>query len=764
MTDGRERVMATLRWALACVLLMAVCGHGTTHAAVSGGTVQDRPLRVVNGGFETAGEATEIARGWTAGIGGGAQAVASIDANIAHSGVRSLRLTSRSPQKAFVYLLVSSAPIAVQPQTTCVAKCWVRARSASSCYFGVAFRGAGGRRRYFPNGDCEWRQMSLRFTVPEGCSSVTLQLACDDVTASLWVDDVTLEISPLRLSGLAERRERRPFPGVFPRPPGPLPQRLIVFDAASLPEESRMAAAALQGIVNRTRPRLYVINPTNPAGQDEVWLRYMQERGYTGREERLMGLANLVTRFRSEVTGAIVIDPELPGSINAAFMLAGLLNALPVSPALQQELGLPIRMDLRGRWKRNVEAYRFVYERYWPRMNHHILSWEQPRSGSFTARDYMVAFNVFTFWVSSHSDRERGADPDAEELFLHELLANTPANVPVMGWPASGDGVGLTEYEGVRLLSEYGKFVPGTGFCSNLTIHAAIRPNPALFRRRRGPLPPAGTAGGAQPGLDTRKVYLSLNVLDSGDALWYWQLHQRTLWADPVRGATPVGWCLNPTLTEALPLVMQWYVEHATPNDTFVANVSGLGYMNTQVYAARFRRDERERIWREYVGLTADFCRRADLHGIALYNGGWNEPTPPNPELFHRFTSGIPGLEFILADLGRHDSVTPERAAAMVDGVPVFHTLTRYQVWSSSAEVGRMRMEDANRWLLQEIREHTPAARPAFMSAMAISWYYSPSWFRDLAQRLPSDVVLVGPEDLARNYRAHAVRPAVRDP
>ena len=134
--------------------------------------------------------------------------------------------------------------------------------------------------------------------------------------------------------------------------------------------------------------------------------------------------------------------------------------------------------------------------------------------------------------------------------------------------------------------------------------------------------------------LDPSKTYITLNVIDSGDAVWYFQFWQRKIWADPVRGTLPIGWCMNTTIRDMAPVVAQWFFENATPNDTLFAAVSGLGYMNTQVYASRFRPEDREQIWADYVKLTDDYCRKLDIHGIELYNGSWGEKTPPAREIF----------------------------------------------------------------------------------------------------------------------------------
>lgn len=715
-------------------------------AFAPGGVGAQTAVSVSNGGFETVGTGADPVVGWHVGIGGSADATITPDSAISHSGVRSIRFTSRSALKAFVYALLSSEAVPVHPATTYVAHYWVRGAEARGCYFGVSFQGGGEQRQYLPSGDYPWRQCTCLFTTPADCRSISLRFGCDDMTPGLWIDDISVEVAAQQLVDLPEPVYKKPFPGVFPRSKSPVASHLVVFDATRQSIEVRRAVAALQGLVNRRQPRLYVFNAVDSPGDDLVWLRYMQETGYTGTEEQSDDWPRLVGRFRNEINGAIVVDPDLPGSLHAAFMLAGLKQALPLSAAMATDLKLPVVMDLRGRWKRNVEAYRYVYDHYWNRMSHHLLSWEYPLADYQGARDYMVEFNVFTFWVSSYSDQERGADPDAELAFLHEVLAHTPANIPVMGWPMYGDARGITEYEGVRLLSEYGKFVPGTEFCSNLSVHTALHPNDTLFRQK------AHAAKSPALPLDPTKTYVALNILDSGDALWYWQRYQRKIWADSDRGALPIGWGMNPTLWDTMPLVMQWYFQHATPADTFFTSISGLGYMNTQVYASRFRAQDRERIWKRYVALTDTYRRKADMHGIALYDGGWSESTPP-PGLLSRFTHGSPGLDYIFADLGRHDSVRPADASMLQDGVPVFHTLTRYQVWSTSAEVSQQKEAASNAWLLQEIQSHTPPQHPGFMSVMAISWYYTPSWLKDLQSKLSPDYRVVSPTDLAHLFR-----------
>lgn len=696
-------------------------------------------IPIPNAGFELK-DARGFAAGWERGLGPGTQGAAELDSSVTHSGARSLRLSDATPTEAYKYVLVNSGWLPARPNATYLVRCWVRGRSVGQCFIGMGFEGAGEARQALPVGDYDWRPITFRVTTPAGCARIRLLFIADGVTGGLWVDDVAVDASPVQLANLPEVREPWPYATWYPRTPGPCAPHLVVADLTGADDEVGALLVALQGLVNRRGPRLYLINKTNPPRYDDLWLAYMREKGYTQEEERLANPLDALKRFRSAYRGLVVWDDDLPGSVNAAWMLAGLKDALPASPRLARTLGAPIVEDLRGRWKRNVDAYRFIFDRYWPKMSHHLLAWEYPGSNAISSRDVMVQQKVFLFWVSSPLDNEKGADPVAEMEFVEELLSKTPGNVPVMGWPMYG-AKGVEEYTAVRLLSEYAKWVPGTGYSSNGTVHSAIEPPKAVFRQRFRSSPPPAVH------LRRDRVYLSIDIMDSGDAHWYWQLYQRGIWADPARGSVPIGYAMNMTLVDALPLVAQWYYEHMTPADSFF----GFLYMNAPVYASRFRPRDRDRIWAEYVALSDRYRKRLDMDGIELYNGGSSGPTAP-VEVLRRFTRGMKGLRYILADLGRHADITPANANTLLDGVPVFHTLTAFRVWTTPEETQTKRMETENRWLLGEIVANTPKDRPAFMSALAISWWYYPSWLEDLHARLPAEYTPVSPGDLARLY------------
>ncbi|MEQ7005593.1 NEW3 domain-containing protein [Actinopolymorpha sp. B17G11] len=125
---------------------------------------------------------------------------------------------------------------------------------------------------------------------------------------------------------------------------------LLVYDLAGLhdldladPTQARRAydelhfVATLQGIVNRSHPRLYVHflnhNEFGDIDIDAYWLDVLQERGglLDGREIRqVASLDELVSTFRPLLRGAVVWDPAVPATSNVASTVAGARDVVAI--------------------------------------------------------------------------------------------------------------------------------------------------------------------------------------------------------------------------------------------------------------------------------------------------------------------------------------------------------------------------------------------------------------------------------------------------
>jgi hypothetical protein len=133
--------------------------------------------------------------------------------------------------------------------------------------------------------------------------------------------------------------------GVFAAEPEPI----ILYDLqyanaidAKDPRQLEMAwdhchlVSALQGIVNRDAPRLYILSVESNHRKiniDQYWLDYLRKPGNWLAERpirKVEGLVNLVRQFASEINGAVVYDPKVGASSNVASTVAGVENLLPI--------------------------------------------------------------------------------------------------------------------------------------------------------------------------------------------------------------------------------------------------------------------------------------------------------------------------------------------------------------------------------------------------------------------------------------------------
>jgi hypothetical protein len=146
---------------------------------------------------------------------------------------------------------------------------------------------------------------------------------------------------------------------------------LVVSDVYDAPGDIKLLLATLQGIVNRTEPRIYLLE--NLEEGKLTWLNdlnvpYRMVDDYT----------DMIRIFQNEIKGLIVYDPKIPDSINVATTLAGIHKAVVVSPDIADVLAkspynLKVLQDLRGKFKDRMDAYTWQYENLWKQTTHRML-------------------------------------------------------------------------------------------------------------------------------------------------------------------------------------------------------------------------------------------------------------------------------------------------------------------------------------------------------------------------------------------------------
>ncbi|GIV17121.1 MAG: hypothetical protein KatS3mg022_2556 [Armatimonadota bacterium] len=505
---------------------------------------------------------------------------------------------------------------------------------------------------------------------------------------------------------------------IFAKSP-PLAETLWVADIRPQPADWQMLLLSLQGIVNRRQPQVYYLfNET-----DQFWLDWMRQRGWVKRVERVSNPQQLLQRFRSAIKGMVITDPAVPATKNVATMLAGVHDAVVASPRIARGLSLPIVADLRGRWKKNVDAYRWAYETLWGQMNHHLIACSYP--DHLALRDYLVANRVFIFWISGPIDGARAySDPNAEARLAEEVLAKMPPNTCVLSYPWAGKDIGIGEGPGVTLFAEFGKYLVGTINVANLTVHSGIRV--AQFRQK--PVPPA-------PPLRNDKVYVSF-IMSDGDNLPVLTTHNfPQLWRDPLRGTIPIGWTISPAAGWLIPAVVDYYYGTSTSQDYWLTAVSGLGYTYPDQFGKRYR--DSEKVYTDFLNLTRLAMAPMDLH-IAWIMG------ITDPKRIAQYAD-IVQVQALFPDYGKRVTRYEDATYLTSRNVPVFHAVLSWRENASPEEQVAL-------WE-QQVRAMTPAHRPAFLHLFLWNWGTSLPMLRDLLQRLGDEYMAVRPDHLAALYR-----------
>jgi hypothetical protein len=499
-------------------------------------------------------------------------------------------------------------------------------------------------------------------------------------------------------------------------------------DLTSWSWDLRLALTCLQGLANRSQPRLYLVHDR----YDELWLEWLHERGDVDRIEWLE-IGQVFERFLPAAKQMFITDPSVPASVNVATMLAAVHDGIAVTPAIADQFQLPFGgtpdsaysgMDLRlFNWKRDLDAYRWAFAQLEGRLSKDAIAILAPEEVAL--RDYIVEFRIPILWISGPQDESRNpkAASNEEFEFAREIMMRWPPNIPCFGWPTSGDKTGgIGETPGVRLASACAKFSACTAFdayspaVGNLSVHSGTR---AELKQKR---PDAR--------LDRGKVYLAF-VRSDGDGWNFHRHYYRKLFDDPRHGAVPIGWQVSPTASDGMPDILDYYYRHARPGDCFVNALTGLGYIHEDNYAENYPAERAAAIWKEYVRLSGIYRGRIDATVLNTYSEMRPERLASLAEM---------GWSAIFANYGRSRTTTDKNVQAEINGTPVFRAVNRSPGPFTFTPSAR---RDAESFLISEIRRRTPARRPAFLNVFLANWLTSLDMLENIVQALGPEYQVV---------------------
>jgi hypothetical protein len=451
----------------------------------------------------------------------------------------------------------------------------------------------------------------------------------------------------------------------------------MILDVSTYSYSRQLCAAALQGLINRAAPLLFldygIYDDPNARRTNEV---FMDDEHWYGKYRDLLGnqdqrnlayyqeahglvfrpvgsLEELILQHGDRLNGCVVWDASMPDTANLALMHAAQENLLVVETGDRtwaEELGFPIQHDLTRMWEDRTALYGWAFEHLFPACKPGFSACVEPAWQRPEFVDYLVQERIFTYSLSCKATGWGGMlllllafgpawlreliftlrlDPVLRRLGLAMMerrssevrLASriqrkvkAEKNPTIFGWHTRRDD----ELAFMLHLSANDLRLVPSHMASNFSFHSRVAPlgmpEPARVQTTE---------------LDPKGVYLTFTLSD-GDQLMMMSTGQLGNWYSPERGSLPFNWETQPLLVDLAPALFEKYARTASPNDCLIAGPSGAGYIipplapDLDAYLEESRR----------------VCQRAGIDVITFYVA---DPPKRVYRQLHKHSKGITG-------------------------------------------------------------------------------------------------------------------------
>lgn len=489
------------------------------------------------------------------------------------------------------------------------------------------------------------------------------------------------------------------------------PAHLEIYDIQDAAYDAQLSVTTLAGLINRGQPRVYLLSNSDADSLFNTLLAHVpHEYIKIGTQSTL---DTMLRTYRDVVKGMVIYDPAMPDSVNVATTMAGLRDAIVVSPqqaaSLQEKpYQLLVVADLRTyHWKNRLQAYRWAEDNLLKEASKQVVAGLNPTIAG-GLRSYLVATRSFVYWLNPlHILPDLASGWTIERCLMKRMLRAYPPGTPHLGWF-------INEFAGVDMASKAALYTLPSDYFFNLEVWSAVQPREA-----------AGIEGESHERTRENgpaRIYISFTISD-GDNLQFDQHRMYRLWQDTARGSIPLGWTIAPTLIEAAPTLAAYYRKTATQNDELIAGPSGAAYMWPSYWPA-------ERL-NAYLQRTGALMQRMDLHSIEVLDGLLSRLFPFRAwqEQYAKSLSPF-GVRCILTG----DSYK-RGGWRVVSGVPVIKNL------GLAKNVAQT---------LALIQSNTPTQiqSPTFLNIYVYAWSMTPTDISKLVQGLDNRYTVVTPGQL----------------
>jgi hypothetical protein len=421
--------------------------------------------------------------------------------------------------------------------------------------------------------------------------------------------------------------------------------------ASGYSNDQMFTAQAIQGLFNRVSISFYLNGEavTNSINTDLAHLDYAADKW--GLETENISLNAAVTMYKdawaanaaSRVWGSVIPLTDLnnvagrpayveaapqegyesPGyilytkgnlSVNVAATIAGVTGFLPIESGQENwaiEQGLKKKIDVTNT---NIHGNGWVFNVFRGELSKDMLinqSYVQSTNTNPFLKDYGICYKyVFTYYNNN---------TDAPQSYRNSLHGWLNKNIPVLGYPEN-------EVSDVRMFAGYGQFIVPTDYSYNLSFFSAkeFRLNPGADTDAADEdldwltfSPNEAETAPAEEG----KHYVAF-IFSDGDNASMWQ--NSAPYAANMMNASArenddfvMTWGLTPSLSDLLPTVYDEVLSKATANDSFMAPVSGQGYVNP--YQLKTSHGES---YGNYVNRLSTYLKRSGQSIVTVMSDG----------------------------------------------------------------------------------------------------------------------------------------------
>ncbi|MGM9647575.1 MAG: hypothetical protein ACI3YH_05545 [Eubacteriales bacterium] len=421
------------------------------------------------------------------------------------------------------------------------------------------------------------------------------------------------------------------------------------FTTENTPGEWLVALLALQGIVNRKQPRIFLYDKTAGEGADTWAITF----GYT---YTLKEPLEIFAKYADEAAGFVLYSTEKSEHyVNLAGSVASPIDGIPVTPAVLDALtnagiDLPLLCDLTALpYTTATEIYTYLYEAFWQKNTHRLILSQRPTVSAYI-RDLAAATGSAIVFLNC---RDSKAEQAVYRRFLNDM---EPGAAIATGWYTE-------ERSGITTATSAGLSTVPSDFFANATVYGQRTP----IRIREIP---------STPTLEN-KIYVSIFVSD-GDNIQYVEHYMRQYWdknADS-RGKVAVNWTISPACADVAPGMMNYYYDHSTEKDCFVSGPSGMGYampvntLSEDIPAGNYVEDPEK--FGKYAALSNRYFERTGLKVVTV----WDNLTEEQREIYTQNTPSLYGLTVQLFTDDR-ESITSVHNGKVCKQLTPCYTTTR---------------------------------------------------------------------------------------